>query len=200
MSTAPRHTADPAAADEPAAVYHGLLEDAALAEASVEHLRGAQRRLGLSFGDRPLSIALRPNLVSRERSVESAGAAVAVHAAVARLERALLADPALRAELDLAPMEERLALADPGCRSSSPSSRLDSFFADRVRYVEYNAESPAGIAYEDSLADVFSGLPVMRAFRRRFRLRTRAVAPRQLGSMLRASGSGPETRAGTRSR
>ena len=29
------------------------------------------------------------------------------------------------------------------------------FFADEIRYVEYNAESPAGMAYTDVLAEVF---------------------------------------------
>src|SRR5262245_53547618 len=185
MSTAPP-PAEAAAAAEPAAVYHGLLEDAGLAEASVEHLRAGQQRRGLRFGDRPLSVALRPNLLSRRRYRESVAAATAVRAALDRLERALLADAGLRAQLDLAPEEERLALADPGCRSSSPSARLDSFFGERVRYVEYNAESPAGMAYEDTLADVFAGLPVMRAFRLRYRLRAMPVRRRQLASLLRA--------------
>ena len=175
-----------AVAAEPAAVYHGLLEDAGLAEASVEHLRAGQQRRGLRFGDRPLSVALRPNLLTSRRHRESVAAAMAVRAALDRLERALLADDGLRALLDLAPEEERLALADPGCRSSSPSARLDSFFGEQVRYVEYNAESPAGMAYEDTLAEVFAGLPVMRAFRRRYRLRAMPVRRRQLASLLRA--------------
>jgi uncharacterized circularly permuted ATP-grasp superfamily protein len=186
MSTDRPASAEPGSAGDPAAVYNGLLEDRGLAEASVEHLRDAQRRLGLAFGDRPLSISLRPNLVSRERQALSVAAAGAVHGALRRLERDLLGDPALRAELDLGPVEERLALADPGCRSSSPSSRLDSFFGERVRYVEYNAESPAGMAYGDRLVEVFDGMPLMRAFRRRFRARPSAAAPRQLAAMLRA--------------
>jgi hypothetical protein len=185
MSTAQR-TPDPPPAAGPVAAYNGLLEDARLAEATVDHLRTAQRGRGLVFGDRPVSIALRPNLLSRERYAASSAAARAVRGALDRLERALLADAGLRAQLDLHPEEERLALADPGSVSSSPSARLDSFFADRVRYVEYNAESPAGMAYEDAIAGVFSALPVMRAFRRRYRVRPQPVRRRQLASMLRA--------------
>jgi len=167
-------------------VYHALLEDAALAEASAERLYRGQERRRLAFGDRPLSIALRPNLLSRARYAEAVSAARAVHASLAALERALLASAELRAELDLAPEEERLALVEPGCRSSSPSARLDSFFAASVRYVEYNAESPAGMAYEDNMAEVFRELPVMREFGRRFRLRALPVRGRQLATMLRA--------------
>jgi uncharacterized circularly permuted ATP-grasp superfamily protein len=167
-------------------VYHELVADAALADASVERLREGQARRRLTFGDRPLSIALRPNLLSAERYEESVAAARAIHGALAALERALLTDDALRATLDLDPEEERLAMVDPGCRSSSPSARLDSFFAGAVRYVEYNAESPAGMAYEDNMAEVFAGLPLMRRFRQRFRLRSLPVRGRQLTSMLRA--------------
>jgi hypothetical protein len=171
---------------EHVAAYNALLEDSALARASVERFREALLANRLTFGDRLVSVALRPNLVTRERFQAAATAARTIHGALARLERALLRDQELRAELDLEPEEERLALADPGFRSSSPSSRLDSFFAEEIRYVEYNAESPAGMAYEDKMAEVFGRLPVMRSFRKRFRLRTLPVRRRQLDAMLRA--------------
>jgi len=166
--------------------YNALLEDPLLAEASVEHLRREQAHRRLSFGERPLSIALRPNLLSRDRYAAAAVAARAVYDALTRLEKALLADPGLRAQLDLEPEEQRLALADPGCGASSTSSRLDSFFGGQIRYVEYNAESPAGMAYEDNMALVFMGLPAMRAFRKRFRVREVPVrfAERRAGTSM----------------
>ena len=124
---------------DPGLFYNALLEDGSLAEASVEHLRTEQANRRLSFRDRPLSIALRPNLLSRDRYAAAATAARAVYGALARLEQALLAEPGLRAQLDLEPEEQRLALADPGCGASSTSSRLDSFFGAQIRYGEYNA-------------------------------------------------------------
>ncbi len=166
--------------------YHRLLEDGALAEESAGALREGQRERRLYFGERLLSVALRPQLLSRRVYAAAAAASEAIFAALAALERALLADADLRRELDLAPEEERLALADPGCRASSPSSRLDGFFSERLRYVEYNAESPAGMAYADNLTAVFDTLPVMRAFRKRFRLRALPTRARQLAAMLRA--------------
>ncbi|HEX6348523.1 MAG TPA: circularly permuted type 2 ATP-grasp protein [Candidatus Dormibacteraeota bacterium] len=168
------------------AAYHDLLADPRLADASLEGLREGQAARRLAFGDRPLSVALRPQILTRRRYQEAVTASQALYAALQALEHALLKDESLRAELDLDPEEERLALADPGCRSSSPSARLDSFFADRVRYVEYNAESPAGMAYGDNLADVFARLPVMRAFRKRHPGRFVKTRQRQLASMLRA--------------
>jgi hypothetical protein len=177
------------------AAYNALLEDPSLAASSLERFREGQHRNRLVFGDRLVSMALRPNLLTRERYQAAFDAARAIHGALTRLERALLRDQELRAELDLDAEEERLALADPGFRSSSPSSRLDSFFAGEVRYVEYNAESPAGMTYEDKMAEVFARLPVMRLFRKRYRLRPLPVRKRQMDTMLRAFrqwGSGEE--------
>jgi len=123
-------------------------------------LEAGQKERRLTFGGRPLSIALRPQLVSRATYDRVVRASHTVYSALQALERALLADATLRAELDLQPEEERLALADPRCPSSSPSSRLDGFLSGRLRYVEYNAESPAGMAYGDNLTAVFDTLPV----------------------------------------
>ena len=138
------------------------------------------------FGERPLCVAIRPQLLTRRRYEQAVNAAEGVFSALTALEKAVLKDADLRAELGLEPEEERLAMADPGFRSSSPSVRLDSFFADEVRFVEYNAESPAGMAYSDNLAAIFAGLPAMKAFRKQFRGAFLPTRRRQLRSMLRA--------------
>src|SRR5262245_27331875 len=103
------------------------------------------------FGERPLCVAMRPQILTRRRYEQAVAGAQGVYVALAALEKAVLKDADLRGELGLEAEEERLAMADPGFRSSSPSVRLDSFFADQVRFVEYNAESPAGMAYSDNL-------------------------------------------------
>src|SRR5207245_600049 len=166
------------AAADPLVAYHALLEDAALVQASAELLTEGQRERRLVFGERPLCVSLRPNLVSAWQYAAVNKAAETIYAALGRLERALLADADLRRELDLEPREEELALADPGFRAASPSSRLDGFVGDDgvIRFVEYNAE----------LAQVFARLPGVREFRKRFRVRTVPVRARQLGAMLRA--------------
>ncbi len=176
------------------AAYNALLEDEALAVASAEVLREGQRTARLVFGERPLCVALRPNFVDRIQYEANRVASERLYGALLRLERALLAEEDLRRELDLAPAEERLALADPGFAASSPSARLDGFVGDGVlRYVEYNAESPAGMAYNDTLAAVFAKIPVFRAFRRAFRLRYIPSRASQLRVMTRAHGKRPRT-------
>ena len=171
---------------DPVVAYHSLLDDAALMSASAETLASGQRERRLMFGERPLCVCIRPQILTRRRYDQAVSAAVSIHGALSALEKAVLKDETLRAELGLDSEEERLALADPGFRSSSPSVRLDSFFSDEVRFVEYNAESPAGMAYSDNLSTIFGRMPVMRAFRRSFRGRFMPTRVRQLRSMLRA--------------
>jgi uncharacterized circularly permuted ATP-grasp superfamily protein len=176
----------PAGVTDPVAAYHALLDDDGLTAASADALASGQRERRLMFGERPLCVAIRPQILTRRRYDQAVAAAAGVYSALGALEKALLTDSELRAELALEPEEERLAMADPGFRSSSPSARLDSFFAGEVRFVEYNAESPAGMAYSDNLAAVFGRLPVMKAFRKRFQGRFLPTRGRQLRSMLRA--------------
>ena len=171
---------------DPVVAFHALLQDERLAADSAQALADGQREKQLMFGERPLCVALRPQLLTRRRFEQAVLAAEGVASALSALEKAVLDDAVLRAELALESEEERLAMADPGFRFSSPSVRLDSFFADQVRFVEYNAESPAGMAYSDNLTEVFKRLPVMQAFRKRFRGKFMPTRRRQLSVMLRA--------------
>ncbi len=171
------------------AAYHAALEEPGAAGASAEVLAEGQREARAIFGDRPLCVSLRPNLVTARDLAAYTIASETLYAALGRLERALLRDDDLRRELDLDPEEERLALADPGYRAASPSSRLDGFVSDGViRYVEYNAESPAGMAYNDVLVAIFERMPALRAFRKRYRARPLRAARRQLTVLRRAHG------------
>jgi len=170
----------------PAATYHQLLEDDVLVGESVGMLHGGQLKHSLFFGRHPLCGVLRPNLLERARYDEAVRATEAVKDALVTLEVALVHDADLRAELDMAPEEEELALADSGSAIGSPSSRLDGFFSDILRFVEYNAEQPAGMAYGDHLTTVFDTLPVMQDFKRRYRLTALDQCAAQLGAMLRA--------------
>lgn len=171
------------------AAYHAALEQPGAADESAAVLAEGQREARAVFGDRPLCVSLRPNLVDARTLRATTAASETLYGALARLERALLLDEDLRRQLDLDPREERLAVADPGYRVASPSARLDGFVSDGViRYVEYNAESPAGMAYNDVLVAIFDRMPVVRAFRKRHRVRPLRAAGRQLSVLRRAHG------------
>jgi len=58
--------------------------------------------------------------------------------------------------------EREIWSIDPGYPGLTLTSRLDAFmFGNEPRFVEYNAESPAGIGYCDRLSDVFEDLPAV---------------------------------------
>nr|MCU0619831.1 hypothetical protein [Gemmatimonadaceae bacterium] len=127
---------------------------------------------GLVFGGRPLATVLRPRLVGPEQARTIVRTSDAILPAMARSLEAAIADPVLRADFRLAEWEERwvgLDLRYP----SSPTSRLDFFLDDTTgaaALTENNAETPAGAAYNDALADAFMDLPVTRAVARHWAL------------------------------
>src|SRR3712207_9084212 len=69
--------------------------------------------------------------------------------------------------------------------------------SDLLRFTEYNAETPAGGAYNDVLTEAFYGLPIMREFLRHWDLRPLPARHNVLHALLDAyaqwsgGGSGP---------
>jgi uncharacterized circularly permuted ATP-grasp superfamily protein len=80
-----------------------------------------------------------------------------------RAGRILLGRPDLLEVIGATEQEQEIWTIDPGYEGFTLTSRLDSFMlGDDPQFIEYNAESPAGIAFVDVLADIFLELPVMR--------------------------------------
>ncbi len=160
---------DPVAAAAIARYHDGLGDD--VAAASMEMLTTRLRSEGLYFGDRPLCSVLRPRFFTAAQYRHVGRASRLVVSAMEKVRQAAMANDALRAQFRLLDWEERLVHADPRLPVASPVSRLDAFFApgpDGLKYTEYNAETPAGAAYNDALARVFLDLPAMGAFRRHY--------------------------------
>lgn len=153
--------------------YHELLTDD-LAGETQRQLDDQLRMRGLFFGDRPLCSVLRPRFLSSQQYRFLQQRASVVLRAFRKAHAAALADDGVMAQFRLDEWERTLARVDAGFRDASPVSRLDAFFvagAGGLRFTEYNAETPAGGAYNDVLTEVFFGLPVMREFMRRWDLR-----------------------------
>jgi glutathionylspermidine synthase len=147
------------------AAYHDLLTDE-LAQESGAQLDAQLRARGLFFGDRPLCSVLRPRFFTptQWRMLQTRSAIVL--RAFRKVQRAALADARLLAQFRLEDWEQSLVHVDPGFRDASPVSRLDAFFVgdDGLQFTEYNAETPAGGAYNDALSEMFFAMPVMRRF------------------------------------
>lgn len=148
--------------------YHTLLTNELGGES--QHLLDAQLRArGLFFGERAICTVLRPRFLTpaEYRFLQTRGAMIL--RAFRKAHRAALADDGVLAQFGLTDWERLLVRDDPGFRDPSPVSRLDAFFTtdgQGLSFTEYNAETPAGGAYNDVLAEVFYALPIMREFLR----------------------------------
>jgi uncharacterized circularly permuted ATP-grasp superfamily protein len=168
--------------------YHALL-DADTARATQEQLDAEQRARNLFFGDRPLVTVLRPRFLTAPQYDMLKRACGLVAGAARRLAQAMMSDTELRAGLALTPGEERLIAMHPGYAEPSAHSRMDTFLSvdgTSLQFVEYNAESPAAIAYEDVLSDVFEQLPAMRRFAEQYTLAKLPARHRLLETLLAA--------------
>jgi uncharacterized circularly permuted ATP-grasp superfamily protein len=153
------------------ATFHDLMTDE-IAQASQAQLETQLRSRGLDFGDRPICTVLRPRFLTPEQYRALREGVDQVMRPFRTAYAAALANAAVRAQFGLLDWEERLLDCGPGFRNPSPASRLDAFFLEGgLRFTEYNAETPAGSAYNDALSTMFYGLPVMREFLRAYDVR-----------------------------
>jgi uncharacterized circularly permuted ATP-grasp superfamily protein len=173
-------------AEGPAEVWNSLLRpDVELAPAFCNELNARMRAERLTFGDRIHCPFLRPFFLTAddERRVRAVAEAIAVLGE--RVVRQSLADPRLLAQSALSPEEERLARINPRYATSSTASRLDAFLLpDSLQFAEYNAESPAGAGYAETLANVFRDLPIMERFSERFIVRQFPLMKLLLAALL----------------
>ena len=155
----------------PAEAWNGLIRpEVEGGEAFWAGLAARMRDARLSFGGRPLCPFLRPFFIdaadeARVRVVAETIAAIGERVVAAAMTTA----PELMRRVRLTDAETRLARIEPGYARASTTSRLDAFLLpDSLTFAEYNAESPAGLAYAENLAEVFDELPIMARFRERY--------------------------------
>jgi uncharacterized circularly permuted ATP-grasp superfamily protein len=142
-----------------------LLDDVSLGPQLFKRLREAQRELGLLHGDRPTCSFLRPHILHRRQYEEIKSAAETIAIAFEKVANAALIDQQLMELLCLAPLEEEMARIDPGYTRLCVTSRLDSYITeDGFAFLEYNAESPAGVGDQMQLEKLLFALPPMQTF------------------------------------
>lgn len=149
--------------------YHDLLTDEVAEEADYL-LRKRLKERGLYFGDRPLTIVLRPYFYTSDDWEYITNGMEAVLSAFKKAHEACCENDDYRKQLLLDDYEEELYTIDANAPLPWTSSRIDSFFVTEERslkIVEYNAETPAGIGYNDILAEVFEELEPMKQFHKK---------------------------------
>jgi uncharacterized circularly permuted ATP-grasp superfamily protein len=142
-----------------------IVADPTLGPALFEQLRVAQHELGLLQGTRATCPFLRPHVMPRTQYKAIKHAAEMLAGAFEKIASAALTDRALLAFLSLTPAEEEAARIEPGYSRLCVSSRLDAHAnANGFQFLEYNAESPAGIGDQMQLEKVLFRLPALRNF------------------------------------
>jgi uncharacterized circularly permuted ATP-grasp superfamily protein len=186
MTSAKPDARDRTPALDPIEHWTGLLRpDVELSEAYWAELSARMREARLIFGERPLCPFLRPFFLDEADETRVRRVAESMAAMGEQVVQAAMASPALLRQVRLSEAEERLARIDPGYGRASTSSRLDAFILpDSFKFAEYNAESPAGLAYAENLAEVFDGLEVMARFRERFDARAYQLSGAILEALL----------------
>lgn len=179
----PRGAVHPGVVDN----FHELLTDD-LAQETQAQLDEQLRRRGLFFGDRAICTVLRPRFLGAAEYRFLQDRVGAVVRAFRQAHQAALASDAVLDQFRLEDWERRLVRLDPGFSAPSPVSRIDAFFAGEggIALTEYNAETPAGAAYSDVLAEVFLGLPAMRPFYRGWDVRPLYARHNTVNALLEA--------------
>ena len=130
--------------------YHDLCTTGTLAQESWDLLYPGLGARNLFFGERPLCTVLRPMFHTAASYRYLSERTTLMLSVFQKLTVALLADPQLRSQLFLEPIEEELVLLPTGYKTNIPTARLDSFFtrhpdgSNTLHYIEFNGESPAG--------------------------------------------------------
>ena len=154
---------------------------------SFEALSADLRKRKCYFGERPICSVLRPHFYLPAQWHTLKHETEKVLSAFGKAHEACMAVAELRAELYLEPYEEELFTLDIGYNAPWSTSRLDSFYdldTGDLRFLEYNAETPAGMGYEDQLAEAFLDLDLMKRFQKQYHVRNFHMRRALLATLL----------------
>ncbi|HXM95482.1 MAG TPA: hypothetical protein VOA64_14715 [Candidatus Dormibacteraeota bacterium] len=170
----------------PADCWHDLLrpvldESPQFTVTFLERLRAAK----LTFGNRVLCPFLRPFFLSLEDEQRVRTVSESIAEFGERIAAAALKDQNLFAQLHLRPAEGRLARLPSQYGRACTASRLDAFLLPgSLKFVEYNGESPAGAGYAETLADIFSDLPLTQKFSQRYEMHSYPLIAKLLDALV----------------
>lgn len=131
----------------------------------MEILRDFQRKHGILHDDRPICPFFRPYFLERSRYDAISAAAFGLHRAFERMTEAALEDHSIIDELGLTEKEDFTSRIDPRYSGLCTSSRFDTFLhGNDFKFLEYNAETPAGVGDQIALGELFDRVPEIADF------------------------------------
>ena len=158
--------------DEAIARYRKILESESHRNPGwVAELQAQMEAEKLTFGGRLICPFLRPHFITRRHYDSLAKTCEILISAVDRMQQIVLDNPALLSQLELLPAEKMLAAIHPGYKTLEVTCRLDSHLTNgSLNLVQYNADSPTGVAWADGLSELFYNAPPVKEFRKRYPL------------------------------
>lgn len=123
----------------------------------------------LTFGGRSMYNFVRPNFISIEQYEYIRYVCGILRNTVTKFKNAALSNPHIMAQAGVNAREKELVDIHPGYDRLSITARWDSFLqGDSLKFVELNAECPAGIAYSDIAAEVYDRFPFVIEFKKKY--------------------------------
>jgi hypothetical protein len=174
--------------DEAIARYHKILESDSYRDLSwATELQAQMEAEKLSFGGRLICPFLRPHFITRRQYDSLVKTGETLIEAVDRMQQMVLQSPALLSQLELLPAEKMLAAIPPGYKDLEVTCRLDSHLTNgSLNLVQYNADSPTGVAWADGLSELFYNAAPVKEFRKKHAL-TKVSGKKHLLSALLAT-------------
>lgn len=153
--------------------YHSLLEkNVQDAEAQLSFFVEEQKNRKLLFGDRPLTHSLRPAFLAETTNSHIQDTVYLLRQAILKIAEAHFNNTESLNELGLTSEEIELVAIPTNVIRLSATARMDAFLtSDSFKFVELNAESPAGVGYIHELAKLYRELPVFREFEKKYPVR-----------------------------
>jgi uncharacterized circularly permuted ATP-grasp superfamily protein len=153
--------------------YHRLIEnDLNAAEEQVKMLYQLQHDRKILFGDRPMAHSLRPAFLSETAHTQIQDTVYLIRQAILKIAAAHFNTREALDELGMTPEEIELAAIPTNVIRLSATARMDAFLTPTsFKFVELNAESPAGVGYTHKMAQVYRELPIFQEFVRKYPVR-----------------------------
>lgn len=158
--------------NDPIHFYNGLVEShqSRIADIFGEFSSLCEKEK-LTFGGRSMYLFLRPNFITTAQYRTIRSVCGTLRNAITKFKNAALTNPDFMAQAGLIDRERALVDIDPGYDRLSITARWDSFMTETAwKFVELNAECPAGIAYSDVAAKAFDTLPFVQDFKKKYRV------------------------------
>lgn len=153
--------------------FHGhIAKNLSAADAQLDEFVGQQRERKLLFGDRPLTYSLRPAFLTEKTHNEIQDVVYLIRQAIIKIASAHFNTKDAIDELGLTPEEIELCAIPTNIIRLSATARMDAFItSDSFKFVELNAESPAGVGYIHKLSKLYYEMPIFQDFIKEYPVR-----------------------------